>query len=158
MILVKTKPQYFINIFAFFHLHLFILLLFIIYCFLFVCFFTHYYSVDSSHPSSHPPSATDGAAGANATDNANASLVNGTSRTPSLFYLIDFSPYYIRFCLSLMNCTDVLCACHYPLRAPFPQALQQLMRCHKDVMTESLHLHRIKHGRTNRNYDLFAIN
>ncbi|NXW02027.1 AT2B2 ATPase, partial [Fregetta grallaria] len=34
-------------------------------------------SVDSSHPSSHPPSATDGAAGANATDNANASLVNG---------------------------------------------------------------------------------
>ncbi|XP_064930549.1 plasma membrane calcium-transporting ATPase 2 isoform X6 [Columba livia] len=32
---------------------------------------------DSSHPSSHPPSATDGAAGANATDNANASLVNG---------------------------------------------------------------------------------
>ncbi|XP_065407303.1 plasma membrane calcium-transporting ATPase 2 isoform X4 [Chrysemys picta bellii] len=32
--------------------------------------------VDSSHPSSHPPSATDGAAGANATDNANASLVN----------------------------------------------------------------------------------
>ncbi|KAF2976908.1 hypothetical protein EK904_005380 [Melospiza melodia maxima] len=33
--------------------------------------------VDSSHPSSHPPPATDGAAGANATDNANASLVNG---------------------------------------------------------------------------------
>ncbi|XP_042679355.1 plasma membrane calcium-transporting ATPase 2 isoform X1 [Centrocercus urophasianus] len=33
--------------------------------------------VDSSHPSSHPPSATDGAASANATDNANASLVNG---------------------------------------------------------------------------------
>ncbi|XP_074929511.1 plasma membrane calcium-transporting ATPase 2 isoform X1 [Chelonoidis abingdonii] len=33
--------------------------------------------VDSSHPSSHPPSASDGAAGANATDNANASLVNG---------------------------------------------------------------------------------
>ncbi|NXU78903.1 AT2B2 ATPase, partial [Oreotrochilus melanogaster] len=33
--------------------------------------------VDSSHPSSHPPAATDGAAGANATDNANASLVNG---------------------------------------------------------------------------------
>ncbi|XP_053932361.1 plasma membrane calcium-transporting ATPase 2 isoform X4 [Cuculus canorus] len=33
--------------------------------------------VDSCHPSSHPPSATDGAAGANATDNANASLVNG---------------------------------------------------------------------------------
>ncbi|XP_071669135.1 plasma membrane calcium-transporting ATPase 2 isoform X3 [Patagioenas fasciata] len=33
--------------------------------------------VDSSHSSSHPPSATDGAAGANATDNANASLVNG---------------------------------------------------------------------------------
>ncbi|XP_026713418.1 plasma membrane calcium-transporting ATPase 2 [Athene cunicularia] len=32
---------------------------------------------DSSHPSSHPPSATDGATGANATDNANASLVNG---------------------------------------------------------------------------------
>ncbi|OPJ76323.1 plasma membrane calcium-transporting ATPase 2 isoform X2 [Patagioenas fasciata] len=32
---------------------------------------------DSSHSSSHPPSATDGAAGANATDNANASLVNG---------------------------------------------------------------------------------
>ncbi|XP_042736476.1 plasma membrane calcium-transporting ATPase 2 [Lagopus leucura] len=32
---------------------------------------------DSSHPSSHPPSATDGAASANATDNANASLVNG---------------------------------------------------------------------------------
>nr|XP_032630095.1 plasma membrane calcium-transporting ATPase 2 isoform X8 [Chelonoidis abingdonii] len=32
---------------------------------------------DSSHPSSHPPSASDGAAGANATDNANASLVNG---------------------------------------------------------------------------------
>ncbi|XP_053932358.1 plasma membrane calcium-transporting ATPase 2 isoform X2 [Cuculus canorus] len=32
---------------------------------------------DSCHPSSHPPSATDGAAGANATDNANASLVNG---------------------------------------------------------------------------------
>ncbi|XP_065499004.1 plasma membrane calcium-transporting ATPase 2 isoform X3 [Caloenas nicobarica] len=32
---------------------------------------------DSSHPSSHPASATDGAAGANATDNANASLVNG---------------------------------------------------------------------------------
>ncbi|XP_077181816.1 plasma membrane calcium-transporting ATPase 2 isoform X3 [Paroedura picta] len=33
--------------------------------------------VDSSHPSFHPPSTTDGAAGANATDNANASLVNG---------------------------------------------------------------------------------
>ncbi|XP_030920170.1 plasma membrane calcium-transporting ATPase 2 isoform X8 [Geospiza fortis] len=33
--------------------------------------------VDSSHPSSRPPPATDGAAGANATDNANASLVNG---------------------------------------------------------------------------------
>ncbi|XP_060095889.1 plasma membrane calcium-transporting ATPase 2 isoform X4 [Heteronotia binoei] len=32
---------------------------------------------DSSHPSFHPPSTTDGAAGANATDNANASLVNG---------------------------------------------------------------------------------
>uniref|UniRef100_A0A8C3MRA1 Calcium-transporting ATPase n=2 Tax=Passeriformes TaxID=9126 RepID=A0A8C3MRA1_GEOPR len=32
---------------------------------------------DSSHPSSRPPPATDGAAGANATDNANASLVNG---------------------------------------------------------------------------------
>ncbi|XP_030920164.1 plasma membrane calcium-transporting ATPase 2 isoform X2 [Geospiza fortis] len=31
---------------------------------------------DSSHPSSRPPPATDGAAGANATDNANASLVN----------------------------------------------------------------------------------
>ncbi|XP_064930553.1 plasma membrane calcium-transporting ATPase 2 isoform X9 [Columba livia] len=37
----------------------------------------HQLPVDSSHPSSHPPSATDGAAGANATDNANASLVNG---------------------------------------------------------------------------------
>ncbi|XP_053150599.1 plasma membrane calcium-transporting ATPase 2 isoform X3 [Hemicordylus capensis] len=33
--------------------------------------------VDSSHSSFHPPSTTDGAAGANATDNANASLVNG---------------------------------------------------------------------------------
>ncbi|CAI5767181.1 plasma membrane calcium-transporting ATPase 2 isoform X1 [Podarcis lilfordi] len=32
---------------------------------------------DSSHTSFHPPSTTDGAAGANATDNANASLVNG---------------------------------------------------------------------------------
>ncbi|KAM9095724.1 plasma membrane calcium-transporting ATPase 2 isoform 1-T4 [Sarcophilus harrisii] len=32
--------------------------------------------VDSSHPS-HPPAATDGAAGANTTDNANSSLVNG---------------------------------------------------------------------------------
>ncbi|XP_077780943.1 plasma membrane calcium-transporting ATPase 2 isoform X4 [Podarcis muralis] len=32
--------------------------------------------VDSSHTSFHPPSTTDGAAGANATDNANASLVN----------------------------------------------------------------------------------
>ncbi|XP_051838172.1 plasma membrane calcium-transporting ATPase 2 isoform X1 [Sminthopsis crassicaudata] len=31
---------------------------------------------DSSHPS-HPPAATDGAAGANTTDNANSSLVNG---------------------------------------------------------------------------------
>ncbi|XP_053150606.1 plasma membrane calcium-transporting ATPase 2 isoform X9 [Hemicordylus capensis] len=31
---------------------------------------------DSSHSSFHPPSTTDGAAGANATDNANASLVN----------------------------------------------------------------------------------
>ncbi|XP_077780944.1 plasma membrane calcium-transporting ATPase 2 isoform X5 [Podarcis muralis] len=31
---------------------------------------------DSSHTSFHPPSTTDGAAGANATDNANASLVN----------------------------------------------------------------------------------
>uniref|UniRef100_A0A452IF21 Calcium-transporting ATPase n=1 Tax=Gopherus agassizii TaxID=38772 RepID=A0A452IF21_9SAUR len=39
--------------------------------------------LNSSHPSSHPPSATDGAAGANATDNANASLVNGMSRTPT---------------------------------------------------------------------------
>ncbi|XP_065499002.1 plasma membrane calcium-transporting ATPase 2 isoform X1 [Caloenas nicobarica] len=37
----------------------------------------HQLPVDSSHPSSHPASATDGAAGANATDNANASLVNG---------------------------------------------------------------------------------
>ncbi|KAJ7316781.1 hypothetical protein JRQ81_002943 [Phrynocephalus forsythii] len=33
--------------------------------------------VDTSHTSFHPPSTTDGAAGANATDNANASLVNG---------------------------------------------------------------------------------
>ncbi|XP_063282535.1 plasma membrane calcium-transporting ATPase 2 isoform X3 [Pelobates fuscus] len=33
--------------------------------------------VGSTHPSSHPPAATDGAAGANAIDNANASLVNG---------------------------------------------------------------------------------
>ncbi|XP_003217713.1 plasma membrane calcium-transporting ATPase 2 isoform X8 [Anolis carolinensis] len=33
--------------------------------------------VDSSHTSFHPPSTTDGAAGANATDNANTSLVNG---------------------------------------------------------------------------------
>ncbi|KYO46414.1 hypothetical protein Y1Q_0006967 [Alligator mississippiensis] len=32
---------------------------------------------DSSHTSSHPPSATDDAAGANATDNTNTSLVNG---------------------------------------------------------------------------------
>uniref|UniRef100_A0A803TA06 Calcium-transporting ATPase n=1 Tax=Anolis carolinensis TaxID=28377 RepID=A0A803TA06_ANOCA len=32
---------------------------------------------DSSHTSFHPPSTTDGAAGANATDNANTSLVNG---------------------------------------------------------------------------------
>ncbi|XP_009945441.1 PREDICTED: plasma membrane calcium-transporting ATPase 2-like, partial [Leptosomus discolor] len=37
----------------------------------------HQLPVDSSHPSSHTPSATDGAAGENATDNANASLVNG---------------------------------------------------------------------------------
>lgn len=87
---------------------------------LFIGFFIHYYSVDSSHPSSHPPSATDGAAGANATDNANASLVNGTSRTPSLFYLIDFSPDYIRFPLPFMNCTDVVCARDYPLRDPTP--------------------------------------
>ncbi|XP_060095890.1 plasma membrane calcium-transporting ATPase 2 isoform X5 [Heteronotia binoei] len=36
----------------------------------------HQLPVDSSHPSFHPPSTTDGAAGANATDNANASLVN----------------------------------------------------------------------------------
>ncbi|XP_053545395.1 plasma membrane calcium-transporting ATPase 2 [Bombina bombina] len=34
-------------------------------------------SVGSTHPPSHPPTATDGAAGANAIDNANASLVNG---------------------------------------------------------------------------------
>ncbi|KAM5148909.1 plasma membrane calcium-transporting ATPase 2 isoform 3-T3 [Mantella aurantiaca] len=33
--------------------------------------------VGSTHPSSHPPAATDGAAGANVTDNANANLVNG---------------------------------------------------------------------------------
>ncbi|NP_001087020.1 plasma membrane calcium ATPase 3 [Xenopus laevis] len=33
--------------------------------------------VGSTHPPSHPPAATDGAAGANAIDNANASLVNG---------------------------------------------------------------------------------
>ncbi|XP_031756964.1 plasma membrane calcium-transporting ATPase 2 isoform X3 [Xenopus tropicalis] len=32
--------------------------------------------VGSTHPPSHPPAATDGAAGANAIDNANASLVN----------------------------------------------------------------------------------
>ncbi|KAH0630073.1 hypothetical protein JD844_012674, partial [Phrynosoma platyrhinos] len=37
----------------------------------------HHPSVDSSHTSFHPSSTTDGAAGANATDNANASLVNG---------------------------------------------------------------------------------
>ncbi|XP_048343296.1 plasma membrane calcium-transporting ATPase 2 [Sphaerodactylus townsendi] len=37
----------------------------------------HQLPVDSSHPSFHPPSTADGAAGANATDNANASLVNG---------------------------------------------------------------------------------
>jgi len=79
-----------------------------------IIFFIHYCSVDSSHPSSHPPSATDGAAGANATDNANASLVNGTSRTPSLFYLIDFSPGCVRFPLPFMKCTDVVCACDYP--------------------------------------------
>ncbi|XP_053150602.1 plasma membrane calcium-transporting ATPase 2 isoform X6 [Hemicordylus capensis] len=36
----------------------------------------HQLPVDSSHSSFHPPSTTDGAAGANATDNANASLVN----------------------------------------------------------------------------------
>lgn len=52
--------------------------------------FIHYYSVDSSHTSFHPPSTTDGAAGANATDNANASLVNGTLRTPSLFLFDGF--------------------------------------------------------------------
>uniref|UniRef100_A0A8C5PP79 Calcium-transporting ATPase n=1 Tax=Leptobrachium leishanense TaxID=445787 RepID=A0A8C5PP79_9ANUR len=34
--------------------------------------------VGSTLPSSHPPAATDGAAGSNAIDNANASLVNGT--------------------------------------------------------------------------------
>lgn len=84
------------------------------------CFFIHYYSVDSSHPSSHPPSATDGAAGANATDNANASLVNGTSRTPSSFYFIDFSPDYIRFPLPFINCTGVVRACDYPPRDPTP--------------------------------------
>uniref|UniRef100_A0A7M4FQN8 Calcium-transporting ATPase n=1 Tax=Crocodylus porosus TaxID=8502 RepID=A0A7M4FQN8_CROPO len=39
--------------------------------------------VDSSHTSSHPPSASDDAAGATATDNTNASLVNGMSRTPT---------------------------------------------------------------------------
>ncbi|XP_073447812.1 plasma membrane calcium-transporting ATPase 2 isoform X1 [Aquarana catesbeiana] len=33
--------------------------------------------VGSTHPPSHPPAATDGAAGANVTDNANANLVNG---------------------------------------------------------------------------------
>ncbi|PIO38233.1 hypothetical protein AB205_0064780 [Aquarana catesbeiana] len=32
--------------------------------------------VGSTHPPSHPPAATDGAAGANVTDNANANLVN----------------------------------------------------------------------------------
>lgn len=85
----------------------------------------HYYSVDSSHTSFHPPPTTDGAAGANATDNANASLVNGTLRTPSLFYLMDFSPNYISFPLSLMNCTDVVCACDYPVRAPI---VSQLIR------------------------------
>lgn len=91
----------------------------IIYCLIFI-FFIHYCSVDSSHPSSHPPSATDGAAGANATDNANASLVNGTSRTPSLFCLIDFSPdSEIPSCV--LNCTGGVCACDYPLRDPTPE-------------------------------------
>ncbi|XP_068762858.1 plasma membrane calcium-transporting ATPase 2 isoform X12 [Struthio camelus] len=44
----------------------------------------HQLPVDSSHPSSHPSSATDGAAGANATDNANASLVNGKMQDGSM--------------------------------------------------------------------------
>lgn len=116
-----------------------LLLLFIVFfcCFLFV--FIHYYSVDSSHPSSHPPSATDGAAGANATDNANASLVNGTSRTPSLFYLIDLSLNYVRSPLSSMNCTDVLCVslpseCSYSINSTVAYK-----RCHKHAMSELIH-------------------
>lgn len=128
----------------------------------FCCFllfvFIHYYSVDSSHPSSHPPSATDGAASANATDNANASLVNGTSRTPSLFYLIDLSPNYIRFPLSSMNCTVVLCVslpseCSYSINSTVAYK-----RCHKDAMNELFHSPGIRHGSwTNRNCDLFAV-
>ncbi|XP_029456628.1 plasma membrane calcium-transporting ATPase 2 [Rhinatrema bivittatum] len=39
---------------------------------------------DSSHPSSYPPPTTDGAAGANATDNANANLVNGKMQDGNL--------------------------------------------------------------------------
>lgn len=132
----------------------------IIYCF-FCCFlfvFIHYYSVDSSHPSSHPPSATDGAAGANATDNANASLVNGTSRTPSLFYLIDLSLNYVRSPLSSMNCTDVLCVslpseCSYSINSTVAYK-----RCHKHAMSELFHSYGIRHGSwTNRNSDVFPV-
>lgn len=52
---------------------------------LFIClFFAHCYSLDCSHPSSHPIAtiATDGAAGANAP--GNTSLVNGRLRRPPL--------------------------------------------------------------------------
>lgn len=124
-----------------------LLLLFIVFSVVVVLFvFIHYYSVDSSHPSSHPPSATDGAAGANATDNANASLVNGTSRTPSFFYLIDLSPNYIRFPLSSMNCAGVLCVslpseCSYSTNSTVAYK-----RCHKDAMNELFHSPGIRHG------------
>lgn len=86
----QTKPRTlfalsraFVRVAVIIYLPFVVLFLWFFFLFVFFVFFIHYCSVDSSHPSSHPPPATDGAAGANATDNANASLVNGTSQPPA---------------------------------------------------------------------------
>lgn len=140
--------------------------LFIVCCFVFVffvCFFVlffiHYCSVDSSHPSSHPPPATDGAAGANATDNANASLVNGTSQPPACV-IWWISLLTVSNSLSPRWPAQMLCVCDCTLRDPTPHALQERGRegGREAPGMLQLHSHTIPPGRGRVwDYDLFAI-
>lgn len=126
-----------------------------LFCLFIFFFFIHYCSVDSSHPSSHPPPATDGAAGANATDNANASLVNGTSQPPAcLIWWI--SLLTVSNSLSPRWPAQMLCLCDCTLRDPAPHTLQELGRAATGML--QLHPPRIQPGRGRVwNCDLLAI-